>query len=142
MSLSNTDLIDALLGVYTSPKFQYYATDSVSGKTKQISGTQLTPTDKVTYLKHLPNAYVAELLLPGVKREEITIATEDRILKVSVNSKNPSPLVAGHATFGRQWTLGADSDLNNITAKHEDGILTITIPRIQPQKSVRSVTVG
>ena len=139
MSLSNTDLVNALWGIYSSPNFRHYGQDTVR---KNGTRTDSVPNDKVTYLKHLPNAYVAELLLPGFKREEITIATEDRLLKVSVNSKNNSPLVAGHAAFGRQWTLGADSDLNNIAAKHEDGILTITIPRIQPQKNVRSVTVG
>jgi HSP20 family molecular chaperone IbpA len=139
MSLSENDLINALFEVYTAPHLRHHGQDAVR---KSAPKTDPVPNDKVTYLKHLPNAYVAELLLPGVKREEITIGTEDRVLKVSVNSKNPSPLVSGHATFGRQWTLGADSDLNNITAKHEDGILTITIPRIQPQKSVRSVTVG
>jgi HSP20 family molecular chaperone IbpA len=142
MSLSNTDLINALLGVYDSPHFRHYGQDVTRKSTSQGGSAPSVPSDKVTYLRHLTNAYVAELLLPGVKREEITIATEDRLLKVSVNSKNSSPLVAGHATFGRQWTLGADSDLNNITAKHEDGILTITIPRIQPQKSVRTVSVG
>lgn len=142
MSLSNTDLINALLGVYDSPHFSHYGQDATRKSTSPGGSAHSVPSDKVTYLRHLTNAYVAELLLPGVKREEITIATEDRLLKVSVNSKNSSPLVAGHATFGRQWTLGVDSDLNNITAKHEDGILTITIPRIQPQKSVRTVSVG
>jgi HSP20 family molecular chaperone IbpA len=139
MSLSNTDVINALFDVYTSPRFRHYGHDGVRKDAPKVDSV---PNDRVTYLKHLPNAYVAELLLPGVKREEITIATEDQLLKVSVNSKNSSPLVAGHATFGRQWTLGVDSDLNNITAKHEDGILTITIPRIQPQKSVRNVSIG
>lgn len=142
MSLSNTDLINALFEVYTAPHLRHHGKDSVGGGSTRTGTSPLAPSDKVTYLRHLPNAYVAELLLPGVKREEITIATEDRLLKVSVNSKNTSPLVAGHVTFGRQWTLGTDSDLNNITAKHEDGVLTITIPRIQPQKSVRNVTVG
>ena len=142
MSLSSNDLINALFDVYTAPHLYHYGKD-VSPKDNSRSGlASLVPNDRVTYLKHTPAAYTAELLLPGVKRDEITISTEDRLLKVSVNSKNQSALVAGHAVFGRQWTLGADSDLNNITAKHEDGILTITIPRIQPQKSVRSVTVG
>jgi HSP20 family molecular chaperone IbpA len=139
MSLSNTDLLNALFEVYTAPHLRHHGQDTVR---KSVPKADSVPNDKVTYLKHLPNAYVAELLLPGIKREEITIATEDRVLKVSVSSKNASPLVAGHVAFGRQWTLGADSDLNNITAKHEDGILAITIPRIQPQKSVRSVTIG
>ena len=77
--------------------------------------------------------------VPGVKPEEVEVKVEENLLNVSydpTNSPGDSSLVS---SFSRTWSLERDVNIDNIVATHENGVLTITIPKPESKKRVSRV---
>lgn len=85
------------------------------------------------------DAYYIEIDLPGVKKEDIEIATEDNILTVSgerkmreaVNEEDYYKVESLYGKFARSFTLPEDVDVENIHAEMKNGVLEVTIPKRQ-----------
>lgn len=79
------------------------------------------------------HAYTVSLALPGFKKDEVSVElVEGDTLKVSASSKRPS--LARRAT-SRSFKLDTYLiDTKGITAKLEDGILEVTIPKAAASK--------
>lgn len=80
--------------------------------------------------------YVIEADLPGVKRDEVTLSLEDGRLTLSVNrqeetndeGKNYIHRERRFSSMQRAIYL-ADADKANVSAKLEDGVLNISVPK-------------
>ena len=81
-------------------------------------------------------------IIPGVKREEVNISTENNILTVGLNSAYAAQFANSYAKSTKSFSLSPDADLDSITATHADGVLTVTVPRVKPKKKVRTVAIG
>lgn len=84
-----------------------------------------------TIIKNDEEGAVVEYELPGYKKEEVSVNVEENILVIKVDGKK------GKKTINRK--LSKTADVSNISATHEDGILTITIPCLK--KNVVTVAV-
>lgn len=84
------------------------------------------------------NAYVVSAELPGVKKEEIQVEIDGSRVTISAESKSQgetrdgekvvySERYSGKAV--RSFELGAEIDEAGASAKYEDGILTLTLPK-------------
>ena len=80
--------------------------------------------------------YLIEAEMPGIKKEEIDLNTEDENLCITVNrAANETPDGRNYVHRERRVTSMsrrirlADAKLDAIKAKLEDGVLTITIPK-------------
>ena len=81
--------------------------------------------------------------IPGVKKHEVAVKVDDFVLSVSYDNKANTEQFNFVSSFSRSWNLGHDVDVNKITANHEDGILTITVPKPEAKKRVvRTIEVG
>jgi len=83
--------------------------------------------------------------IPGVKKDDVKIKVDDFVLSVAYDrdSKGDNDRFSFVSSFNRSWNLGNDVDVNKITANHEDGILTITVPKPEAKKRVvRTIEVG
>ena len=81
--------------------------------------------------------------IPGVKKHEVSVKVDDFVLSVSYDNKRANDQFNFVSSFSRSWNLGNDVDVNKITANHEDGILTITVPKPEAKKRVvRTIEVG
>ena len=81
--------------------------------------------------------------IPGVKKHEVAVKVDDFVLSVSYDNKGSNEQFNFVSSFSRSWNLGHDVDVNKITANHEDGILTITVPKPETKKRVvRTIEVG
>jgi len=81
--------------------------------------------------------------IPGVKKDQVNIKVDDFVLSVSYDNKDSNDQFNFVSSFSRSWNLGHDVDVNKITANHEDGILTITVPKPETKKRVvRTIEVG
>ena len=81
--------------------------------------------------------------IPGVKKHEVAVKVDDFVLSVSYDNKANTDQFNFVSSFSRSWNLGYDVDVNKITANHEDGILTITVPKPETKKRVvRTIEVG
>jgi HSP20 family protein len=86
--------------------------------------------------------YQIEYLVPGFKKEEIKVALEQNVLTVKAEKKTESTdeqkrytrKEFSFSTFKRSFTLPENIDSEQMLAKHEHGILSITIPKKVEQK--------
>ena len=74
--------------------------------------------------------------IPGVKKNQVNIKVDDFVLSVSYDSNNTSEQFNFVSSFSRSWNVGHDVDVSKIVANHEDGILTITVPKPEAKKRV------
>lgn len=81
-----------------------------------------------TVIKNDSTEAVVEIVLPGYKKEEISVKVVGKYLVVSVDG------VRGKKSVKRAITETADVD--KISAKFENGILTVTIP-VKPATEIK-----
>lgn len=90
--------------------------------------------------------------LPGVSKENINIELENGVLTVSAHYEEKKEEKEGEkvvlqersrASYCRQFQLPKDEgyDKENITAKFENGVLEVKIPKIEPQKNVSKIEI-
>jgi HSP20 family protein len=70
-----------------------------------------------------------ELLAPGFAKEDILLNVQEGTLTISAEKK-------GQTSFKRSFRLPESVASANITAKLEHGVLTVLIPRTEPEKPV------
>ncbi len=98
------------------------------------------------------NAYVVEVDLPGVKKEDIkvNIDQEKRTLSISgerkfkdeVKKDDYYKIESSYGKFMRTFSLPENVDAENIDAKTEDGVLHITLPKIKKEeKEIKEIPV-
>ncbi len=88
------------------------------------------------------DAYFIEVDLPGVKKEDIEITTEDNILTISGERKLKKEakendyykVESAYGKFSRSFTLPEKVDTSKIEAKNENGVLEIIIPKIKDEE--------
>ena len=86
---------------------------------------------------------VAEI--PGLDKKDLTVEVEEGTLTISgekhaiVEDENATVLrreLKG-SSFKRSFTLGDSLDGNNINAEFKNGVLSIDVPKIEPEKPER-----
>lgn len=84
--------------------------------------------------------------LPGVKREDLDVTVEGRVLTIKGSRKFAGPaqsknaqvvLGRSYGNFRRAFTLPEDLDVSRLSAELADGVLTIRIPRLEAAKARR-----
>jgi HSP20 family molecular chaperone IbpA len=65
--------------------------------------------------------YEAEIAIPGFKKSDIKISATQYFLKIDAKNEKRS--------FTEKINLANKVDIQNISSKLEDGILTITLPK-------------
>lgn len=70
--------------------------------------------------------------LPGVKKEDLSLALDKAVLTVTATRKGDSLDVS--TVYKRQFALPREVDLEQIQAKLEKGVLTLTLPRAEAAK--------
>lgn len=91
--------------------------------------------------------YVVEADLPGVTKDELDIEMNEDKLTISVNyseEKDEEEKNYIHRERSRySVSRGAylkDADADNISAKLEDGVLTVKVPKVIPASNVRKIS--
>jgi len=92
------------------------------------------------------NIYI-EAELPGMKKEDVKVTIEDGVLMIrgerkqetEEKKKNYHRVERVYGSFSRAFTLGENIDKDNIEAKYEDGVLHLTLPKVEPVKNVKEI---
>eukprot|EP00429_Kryptoperidinium_foliaceum_P069585 CAMPEP_0176070208 /NCGR_PEP_ID=MMETSP0120_2-20121206/35058_1 /TAXON_ID=160619 /ORGANISM="Kryptoperidinium foliaceum, Strain CCMP 1326" /LENGTH=230 /DNA_ID=CAMNT_0017403849 /DNA_START=44 /DNA_END=736 /DNA_ORIENTATION=+ len=75
--------------------------------------------------------------LPGVSKDDIEILLEEGVLKISGSRNMGSEEEPKSVPFARSFPVGKDTvDGENISAKLENGVLFLQVPKIEPEKPV------
>jgi HSP20 family protein len=93
-------------------------------------------------IKEQENEYIVELSVPGLKKENVKINLENDILTVSFeDEKNKEEKGEGYyrrefysESFERSFTIPKNIKKDDISAKMEDGILVVKIPKTKEEK--------
>ena len=112
---------------------------------KTIPGRYFVPTADIF---ETDEALTVVLEMPGVEKDKVSIGLENDVLRVDgqinfSNYQGMEPVYTeynvGH--YARGFTLSGKIDREGISAQLEDGVLTLTLPKVKEAKP-RRISVG
>eukprot|EP00270_Netrium_digitus_P007944 TRINITY_DN2335_c0_g1_i1.p1 TRINITY_DN2335_c0_g1~~TRINITY_DN2335_c0_g1_i1.p1 ORF type:complete len:150 (+),score=30.46 TRINITY_DN2335_c0_g1_i1:250-699(+) len=111
---------------------------------KYVKETQVGASTAVD-VKESSSAYSFIADVPGLKREEVKVQVEGNLLSISgkrtreerESTDKYHRVERSAGSFLRRFRLPEDSDLGKISAATEDGVLTVTVPKIPPPEPKR-----
>lgn len=83
--------------------------------------------------------WTIEIPLPGISKENLKIDIEDNMLTVQALPTVKSKAVKA---VKKSWYVDESIDATAIVAKLENGLLTISLPKIKPTKKSVAVTIS
>lgn len=94
-------------------------------------------------IKEEPNRFIVMVDVPGVDPKNIEISMENHVLTVKgerqaehqESDANFTRVERSYGSFYRQFTLPESAASDKITAKTKQGVLEITIPKVEKAKS-------
>jgi HSP20 family protein len=95
-----------------------------------------------TNILETKDAYILEAEMPGVSKDGLSVEVEGEILTL-VGRRQPAPAVnclyreSSPADFRRVFELDPSVDTTKVTAKIEQGILSVTLPKAEKAKPRR-----
>jgi HSP20 family protein len=78
--------------------------------------------------------------LPGFEKEEVTISYKDNKLKIKAEAKDKKAVYACRG-FSEIWKITGEVDDENISAKLDKGILTVTLPVLTKESKNTTIKV-
>lgn len=98
-------------------------------------------------VKESDKAYIMELAAPGIKKEYCRVGiNDDGNLTIAIENKMEHKeedkqhhylrREFSYSNYEQSYALPDDVDRNDISAKVEDGILTVTMPKTAPKEKV------
>jgi len=102
-----------------------------------------------TDIAETEQAYELQVTLPGIAKEDISIEINEnkllikgeRKIKTDIEGKKYHKVESVYGTFERSFVLPKNSQVNEISAKNENGILTVVIPKVEVVNTVKKVEV-
>ena len=93
--------------------------------------------------------YLVEISAPGLKKENVKIELENDILKIYSNLEDSKEEKTENyyrreffkSSFERNFIMPKNVDKEKISANMEDGILTVSIPKIKEEKKKENITI-
>lgn len=102
-----------------------------------------------TNIMEKDNSYMIELAVPGMKKDDFKLEMENNILSVVFEKKEEEKPEGEYLQrefhmeeFTRSFTLPETADSENIKARYDNGILVITIPKMEKAKLSKQIKVS
>lgn len=78
--------------------------------------------------------YYVTAELPGVAKEAIDLKVENSVLTIAVSLEEKSEDASNARTMTRSITVGDDIDIEGVSAKLENGILQVSLPKAEERR--------
>jgi HSP20 family protein len=90
------------------------------------------------------DSYVVELAVPGFEKSDFNLKLDEKLLTISTEKKEETKAEGdklirkefSSKAFKRSFTVDEKIDTDNISAKYENGILLLTLPKKEIAKAV------
>jgi HSP20 family protein len=120
--------------------------DRMLGGSSNVATSDWVP---VVDIKEEKDRFVLHADLPGVKREDIDITMEDGVLSIRGERRLEEVQDEGeykrieraYGSFYRRFSLPDTADADNISARSNDGVLEVVIPKRESVKP-RRIEIG
>lgn len=94
-------------------------------------------------------AFHIDAELPGLSKEQIALNIEDDVLTIKAERKQESEekkkdfhrVERSYGSFSRSFNLGEMIDQENIGADFENGVLHVTLPKAQPVRKTKEISI-
>jgi HSP20 family molecular chaperone IbpA len=103
--------------------FERFVNDALAANTAR--GTQVAEDDK---------AWTLSLDVPGLAREDLTITLDGAVVRVESKAD-------AKRQYKAAYELPTDVDAGASTAKLENGVLTLTLTKLVPVSTARTITI-
>lgn len=105
-------------------------------------GTHLQEEPAVN-IKETDEKFEVEMAIPGIKKEDVEIDVENDILtiksetesKTEEENKNYKRKEFSYSSFCRSFSLPAGANADEISADYKDGLVIISIPKMEIEES-------
>lgn len=89
------------------------------------------------------NNYRVEIAAPGLNKEDFEINVENGLLKIAAHKENKETVEEdnyirrefNYTAFNRSFQLPDTVDMESIGANYENGVLTLTLPKLEEAKA-------
>jgi len=121
-----------------------------SNETFGTPKTHFTTKSPFVNIKESEDDFTVEFSIPGIKKEDVVIELDNEKLSVSAELENNSENTGSYSRrefhisgFKRSFILPDTIDASKIKATHENGILSITIPKKEEAKPkpIRTISI-
>lgn len=110
--------------------------------TQELSNRNWSP---AVDIRETEDAYMVHAELPGLSKDDINITLENNILKLTgerrfekdVDEEQFHRVERAYGTFTRAFSLPSRVDSDGVEAKFKDGVLTLTVPKVEEAKPRR-----
>lgn len=96
---------------------------------------------KMSNISEDEKQYSILVSVPGLTKDEINISIDEKILSVSHDDDKSIKKNCFTQSFRKTYRLSDDTDIENISAKLENGLLEIIIPKIVEKKSKKTIEI-
>lgn len=115
----------------------------------RMMGNDLATTTPAVNIKENKDAFVVEVAVPGMKKENFHINIENDVLTISAEVKTEEEKKEekftrkefSYSAFKRAFTLPKTVEAEKIAANYKEGILHITIPKREEAKAKLARTI-
>ena len=113
--------------------------DVFNDKLSPFFSSMVTPAFKVDISEDENNIFI-EADMPGVNKEDIKVSIDNDLLSITAErTQSEEEKKKGFHRVERSWgclsrsfTLGENVNTEKIEAKHDNGVLKIVIPKVEP----------
>jgi len=108
------------------------------------------PSMKVDVIEE-PNAYVVQAELPGINKDDVKLTVENDVLTISAERKNEVKeedknkryvrMERSYGAVSRSLRLPPGCDPSKIAAKHENGVLKVSVPRNPNMTATKAIQI-
>jgi HSP20 family protein len=108
----------------------------------RTNGNGFPSTMPAVNIKETEDNYQLELAVPGLRKDDFKVEVDEGVLRISAERKDEhrdekegySRREFRYASFERRFTLPETANEADITAKYEDGILHLIVPKKEEAK--------
>lgn len=110
-----------------------------SNEMRQIQNERIFSAQTNRYFDDKTNHYMIEIKVDGLGKENLDITTKDDMIHIigSVQEikKTPNGSHSSSRKFSQSYSLPTDADSDNVNAEFNNGILAVSIPKLNKPKS-------
>ena len=85
--------------------------------------------------------YTISVAAPGVSKDDINVNIEANDLTISYTQEENTETSFACSSFRRSWRLPEGTDVENITAAYENGILSLSVPTADATTYTRTIEI-